>query len=188
MAARRADVPSQRRARCVSRAPRALLRRGGYRRAYSCCGGGDGSPGGRTRAGAGLHRGRRRHPAAHRDAAPALDAPPRHQHRPGTKLCSEWAQPRSPGYGSAPGYGAASWRSAGCSQRQGGLGLPRAPASVGKSAARPEIMPGGHVGLALDTGALDGGAVLGTDQPARVRGVRRARRRLAPRRPLLRAP
>ena len=89
MAARRADVPSQRRARCVSRAPRALLRRGGYRRAYSCCGGGDGSPGGRTRAGAGLHRGRRRHPAAHRDAAPALDAPPRHQHRPGAKPCSE---------------------------------------------------------------------------------------------------
>ena len=87
-----------------------------------------------------------------------------------------------------PGYGAASWRSAGCSQRQGGLGLPRAPVSVGKSASRPEIMPGGHLGLALDTGALDGGAVLGTDQPARVRGVRGARRRLAPRRPFLRAP
>ena len=93
MAARRADVPSQRRARCVSRAPRALLRRGGYRCAYSRCGGGDGSPGGRARAGAGLHRGRRRHLAAHRDAAPALDAPPRHQHRPGAKLCSEMGSP-----------------------------------------------------------------------------------------------
>ena len=107
---------------------------------------------------------------------------------PAPSYVQKWAQPSRPGDGSAPGYGAASWRSAGCSQRQGGLGLPRSPASVGKSAARPEIMPGGHVGLALDTGALDGGAVLGTDQPARVRGVRRARRRLAPRRPLLRAP
>ena len=49
-------------------------------------------------------------------------------------------------------------------------------------------MLAGHIGLALDTGALDGGPLLGTPRPARGRRVRRARRRLAPRRPLLRAP
>ena len=49
-------------------------------------------------------------------------------------------------------------------------------------------MLAGHISLALDTGALDRGPLLGTPRPARGRRVRRARRRLAPRRPLLRAP
>ena len=188
MAACRADVPSQRRARCVSRAPRALLRRGGYRRAYSRCGGGDGSPGGRARAGAGLHRGRRRHLAAHGDPAPALDAPPRHQHRPGAKLCSEMGSAPQPGVRLSPGvrYGQLA-----LSRLLSAPGRPRAAQGSGqrrKISRSARDHAGRSVRRALDTGALDGGAVLGTDQPARVRRVRRARRRLAPRRPLLRAP